>query len=101
MEAGSGTQQVRLANEGLARIDLTQPPDKMEFVLDREREVSDHIHRTYVMISKNQRISCYEGFQELLRQGADGIWIATLFNEMDLTFTSEANLSVIRWEVRK
>ena len=101
LEAGSGTQQVRLANEGLARIDLTQPPDKMEFVLDREREVSDHIHRTYVMISKNQRISCYEGFQELLRQGADGIWIATLFNEMDLTFTSEANLSVIRWEVRK
>lgn len=101
LETGSGMQQVRLANEGLARIDLVQKPDKMEFILSREREAADYIHRTYVMISKNQRISCYEGFQELLRQGAGGIWIATLYKEMELTLPKDFNLSVLRWEVKK
>lgn len=101
LEVGSGRQQVRLANEGLSRIDLVQKPDKMEFVLTRERESMDHTHRTYVMISKNQRISCYEGFKELLHQGAGGIWIATLYKEMNMTLPMDSDLSVIRWEVKK
>lgn len=101
LEAGTGRQQVRLANEGLARMDLRQQADKMEFVLSRERESMEHTHRTYVMISKNQRISCYEGFQELLSQGAGGIWIATLYKEMKWTLPTDGMMSVIRWEVKK
>lgn len=101
LETGSGRQQVRLANEGLCRLDLGQQADKMEFVLSREREKQEHVSRTYVMISKNQRSSCYEGFQELLSQGAGGIWIATLYNDMKWTLPAEGNVSVIRWEVKK
>lgn len=101
LEVGSGKQQVRLANEGLCRLDLKQQADKMEFVLSRERESMEHTHRTYVMISKNQRNSCYGGFQELLGQGAGGIWIAALYNEMEWTLPVDQAVPVVRWEVKK
>lgn len=101
LETGSGKQQVRLANEGLARLDLGQEAERMEFVLSRERERQEHANRTYVMISKSQRISCYEGFQTLLSQGAGGIWIAMLHNDMECTLPADRDVPVMRWEVRK
>ncbi|MBS6196328.1 MAG: DUF58 domain-containing protein [Clostridiales bacterium] len=101
LEAGSGKQQVRTVNEGLSRIDLVQKAEKMEILLSREREFMDKTHRTYVMISKNQRNTCYEGFMELLGQGAAGIWIATLYREMELTIPENGKLPVLRWEVEK
>ena len=101
LATGSGKQQIRLASEGLARLDLKQKADCMEFVLDREKERSEKVNRTYVMISKNQRPGCYESFCNLIRQGAGGIWIATLYNDMPLQLQDTPGISVIRWEVRK
>lgn len=101
LTAGSGKQQIRSVNEGLSRLDLIQKADKMEFVLSRERETVEYTQKTYVMISKNQRISCYEGFQELLHQGASGIWIATLYEEMEWTLPRSREFAVLRWEVEK
>lgn len=101
LEAGSGKQQIRTVSEALARLDLVQKAEKMEILLSRERESMEKTRRTYVMISKNQRISCYEGFMELLRQGAAGIWIATLYNDMELVLPDTRQLPVLRWEVEK
>ncbi|NCB92144.1 MAG: DUF58 domain-containing protein [Clostridia bacterium] len=103
LNAGTGKQQVRALNEGLSRIDLTQLADKMEFVLSREREdaLADSVQKTYIMISKNQRISCFEGFLDLLNQGSSGIWIATLYDDMEWNLPSIRQLPVVRWEVKK
>ena len=54
----------------------------MEVILDRLREEENRGNRTYVMISKNQRESCYEGFYRLLDEGGTGVWIATLYDYM-------------------
>ena len=51
----------------------------MEVILDRLREEANRGNRTYVMISKNQRERCYDGFSRLLHEGGTGVWIATLF----------------------
>jgi uncharacterized protein (DUF58 family) len=103
LSAGTGKQQVRSMNEGLARLDFTKLADKMEFVLSRERESAgaEATQKTYVMISKNQRSSCYEGFCQLLAQGASGIWIATLYNDMVWNLPVTRELPVLRWEVKK
>lgn len=101
METGSGKQQIRFVNEGLARIDLVQTPEKMESVLIREREKAERTQRTYVMIAKAQKKVCYEAFMELLAQGASGIWIATLHEEMKLTLPDTHSLPILRWEVKK
>lgn len=98
---GTGKQQVRYVNEGLARLDLVQKTEPMEFVIDRERERMDASARTCIMISKNQKKSCYEGFMELLRQGSGGIWIAALYSEMELRLPSDSRCPVLRWEVKK
>lgn len=100
-EPGAGKQQIRYINEGLARLDLLQQADPMEFLLDREREKMEVSSRTYVMISKNQKKDCYESFLKLLDQGAGGIWISTLYKEMDLHLTQTSCCPIIRWEVRK
>ena len=73
----------------------------MEFLLDREREKMEVSSRTYVMISKNQKKDCYESFLKLLDQGAGGIWISTLYKEMDLHLTQTSCCPIIRWEMRK
>lgn len=100
-EPGAGKQQIRYINEGLARLDLLQQADPMEFLLDREREKMEVSSRTYVMISKNQKKDCYESFLKLLDQGAGGIWISTLYKEMDLHLTQTSCCPIIRWEMRK
>ncbi len=101
LKAGTGEQQVRLVNEGLSRIDLTQKADPMEFVLDRERVMGTGAATTYVMISKNQRPSCVEAFCRLAREGSGCIWIATLYAEMEWKLPHSEQISWIRWEVEK
>ena len=101
LEVGSGKQQIRLLNEGLSRLDLKQAPEPMEHILEQERENLESTQKTYVMISKNQRMTCYEAFVELLHQGTSGIWISTLYNDMELTLPENGNLPVIYWEVEK
>lgn len=101
LAVGSGKQQVRLVNEGLSRLDLTQAPEPMEHILEKERQNLESTQKTYIMISKNQRVSCYELFLELLHQGTNGIWISTLYNDMELTLPQNGNLPLIYWEVEK
>lgn len=98
---GSGNQQILLMNEGLSRLDLLKKSDPMEQILDREREKLEYTQRTYIMISKNQRISCYEGFLRLLHQGTSGIWISTRYHDMEWVLPKYGNLPVLYWEVEK
>lgn len=100
-EPGAGKQQIRYINEGLARLDLLQKAEPMGFLLDREREKREVSSRTYLMISKNQKENCYESFLKLLQQGAGGIWISTLYKEMELQLRQTPDCPIIRWEVRK
>jgi hypothetical protein len=53
------------------------------------------------MISKNQRVGCYEGFLELIDQGAAGFWISTRYNDMEWKLPKHGKLPVIEWEVRR
>ena len=67
LNGGTGPQQVRSLYEGLTRLDLTKKAEHMEVILDRLREEKENGNRTYVMISKNQRESCYEGLTAFCR----------------------------------
>lgn len=101
LEVGSGKQQISHLNEGLSRLDLTQVPEPMENILEKERENLESTQKTYVMISKNQRMTCYEEFLELLNQGTNGIWISTLYDDMEQTLPKNGNVPLIYWEVEK
>lgn len=101
MNGGTGPQQVRSLYEGLTRLDLTKKAEHMEVILDRLREEKENGNRTYVMISKNQRESCYEGFDSLLQDGGTGAWIATLYDDMEWKLPENRKVTMIRWEVAK
>ena len=73
----------------------------MEVILDRLREEKENGNRTYVMISKNQRESCYEGFDSLLQDGVTVAWIATLYDDMEWKLPENWKVTTIRWEVAK
>ena len=53
------------------------------------------------MISKNQRESCYEGFDSLLQDGGTGAWIATLYDDMEWKLPENRKVTTVRWEVAK
>lgn len=101
LDAGVGKRQLDAINEGLARIDLAQKPDRMEFVLQREREAMQGNTATYLMISKSQRESCLEAYEKLLQNGTSGIWIATLHQDMEWEPAHPVTFPVLRWEVEK
>lgn len=101
LEAGTGKQQLLNVNRGLARINLGKEPESMEILLKEERANVTHLQKTYIMISKNQRGNVYEGFRELVRQGASGFWISTRYDDMEWTLPEYGNLPVIDWEVRR
>ena len=101
LNGGTGPQQVRSLYEGLTRLDLTKKAEHMEVILDRLREEKENGNRTYVMISKNQRESCYEGFDSLLQDGGTGAWIATLYDDMEWKLPENWKVTTIRWEVAK
>ena len=87
--------------EGLTRLDLDQKAEHMEVILDRLREEANRGNRTYVMISKNQRESCYDGFSRLQNEGGTGVWIATLYEDMEWKLPDSRNMTALRWEVAK
>lgn len=101
LEAGSGKQQFLNVNRGLARIDLSKEPESMERLLKEEREQMTHLQKTYIMISKNQRTGVYERFYELVRQGADGCWISTRYDDMEWKLPKSGSFPVVDWEVRR
>ena len=101
LEAGTGKQQLLNVNRGLARIDLGKEPESMEVLLREERVNMSRLHKTYIMISKNQRVGVYERFQDLICQGAAGFWISTRYDDMEWKLPKQGNLPVIDWEVRR
>ena len=101
LESGTGKQQFLNANRGLARIDLSKQPVSMELLIRKERENLSHLHKTYIMLSKNQRIDCYEAFQELIHQGTCGFWISTRYKDMEWKLPKYESLPVVDWEVER
>lgn len=101
LEAGTGKQQLANISRGLARIDLEKNPGSMEQVITHERENLSHLQKTYIMISKNQRITCYEAFLSLIHQGTSGFWISTRYDDMEWKLPRYGNLPVIDWEVER
>lgn len=101
LEAGTGKQQFLNINRGLARIDLAKNPESMEHLILKERENLSHLQKTYIMISKNQRVGCYDAFLDLIHQGTKGFWISTRYNDMEWKLPRYGNLPVIDWEVER
>lgn len=101
LSAGMGQQQVQNAREGLARIDLDQSADSMDALLDLELNKMEKVSCTYVMIAKNQQMSKYEKLEKLVQQGAGGIWISVLHDDMERTLPKEGKIQLIYWEVPK
>ena len=77
LAAGTGKQQLTNINRALSRIDLKKDPEVMALTLEKERKSLSHSQKTFILISKNQRMDCYEGFLNLIEQGAAGFWIST------------------------
>ena len=101
VSVGNGKQQLANMNRALSRIDLKKNPEAMESILREEREKLTHLQKTYVMISKNQRMDSYNGFMELIQQGAAGFWISTRYGDMEWKLPQYGNLPVIYWEVER
>lgn len=101
LEAGTGKQQLLNINRGLSRIDLEKNPASMKEVIMNERENITHLQKTYILISKNQRIDCYEAFLNLINQGTNGFWISTRYDDMEWKLPKYSNLPVIDWEVER
>lgn len=101
LRPGSGKQQIQKINQALARLDLTQEVQPMEFVLDRLREQETDRCRAYIMISKNQKASCQEAFLKLVGAGNGSIWISTLYKEMEWKPCYGNHVSWMRWEVKQ
>lgn len=101
LESGTGKQQFLNINRGLSRIDLSKNPASMEQIVLKERETLSHLQKTYIMISKNQRIGCYEAFLNLIHQGTNGFWISTRYNDMEWKLPKHESLPVIDWEVER
>lgn len=99
--AGTGKQQFFNVCRGLARIDLGKDKEAMAQMVLKERENLEHLQKTYIMISKNQREDCYEAFSSLLHQGVNGFWISTRYNDMEWKLPKHAVLPVIDWEVER
>lgn len=98
---GTGKQQMENINRGLARIDLSKTPVPMEQIVDNERKNLEHLQRTYLMISKNQRKESFESFTNLLKEGASGYWISMRYEEMEWKLPVDGSIPVIHWEVQR
>ena len=101
LESGTGKQQFYNISRGLARMDLGKDKESMAQIVANERKQLSHLQKTYIMISKNQREDCYEGFLSLIRQGTSGFWISTRYDDMEWKLPKYANLPVIHWEVER
>lgn len=96
---GTGKQQLANINRALSRIDLIKIPEAMEWIVEQERQKMTHLQKTYIMISKNQRMDSYNAFLNLIDQGTSGFWISTRYKEMEWKLPQYGKLPIIHWEV--
>ena len=99
LSAGTGKQQLENINRGLSRIDLSKRTEVMKTIIREERDKLSHLQKTFIMISKNQRMDCYEEFLNLIHQGVNGFWIHTGYSGTECTLPENRNITFINWEV--
>ena len=53
------------------------------------------------MISNSMSNSLQDAFEQLIKTGSSAMWIAPLYEDMDLRVRKIPNMDIIRWEVNK
>ncbi len=101
LPTGTGLRQVNAINEILARIDLAH---EMEPCINQVKRIYNE-HGTslplYVMISNCMKDDLQEAFSVLAQTGAASLWIAPLYDDMELHVKKTDHMDLIRWEVDK
>ena len=55
----------------------------------------------YIMISNSMSNSLQDAFEQLIKTGSSAMWIAPLYEDMELRVRKIPNMDIIRWEVNK
>ena len=100
---GSGLRHVNAIAEVLARIDLTRT---VVSCTDQLHELTNKMANStsaplYIMISNSMSNSLQDAFEQLIKTGSCAMWIAPLYEDMDLRVRKIPNMDIIRWEVNK
>lgn len=100
---GSGLRHVNAIAEVLARIDLTRT---VVSCTEQIKELTKATAGTasaplYIMISNSMSDSLQSAFHELIKTGSSAMWIAPLYEDMELRVKQVPNLDIVRWEVNK
>lgn len=100
---GSGLRHVNAIAEVLARIDLTRT---VVSCTDQLHELTNKMANStsaplYIMISNSMSNSLQDAFEQLIKTGSSAMWIAPLYEDMELRVRKVPNMEIIRWEVNK
>lgn len=96
---GTGLRQINAINEVLARIDLTSQMESCLNQVQRVRAEQGTSLPLYVMISNCMRQDLQDAFCALANDSAGALWIAPLYEDMELHVEKTQKMDVIRWEV--
>ena len=98
LPAGTGPMQINSINEALARIDLSL---EVTPCIELVRQLDDTASSSalYVMISNCMRTDLQEAFLTRICNSAGGMWIAPLYEDMELKVSEADDLQIVRWEV--
>ncbi|MBQ8639595.1 MAG: DUF58 domain-containing protein [Lachnospiraceae bacterium] len=101
LPAGTGLRQVNTINEILARIDLTKETIPCINLVEelKSRPDSSASMPLYVMISNCMRQDLQQSFASLAAHSAGAMWIAPLYDDMELHVEQTPQMDVVRWEV--
>lgn len=101
LPTGTGLRQVNAINEILSRIDLTKEMEPCVNQVKRVLYEKSNSLPLYVMISNCMKDDLQDAFAELARTAAASLWIAPLYEDMELHVKAAENMDIIRWEVDK
>ena len=98
---GSGPRHVNAIAEVLARIDLTRNIVSCTEQLNELSKTAVSNAPIYIMISNSMSDSLQEAFSKLIKQSSSAMWIAPLYDDMEMRIKQVPNLEIVRWEVNK
>lgn len=101
LPAGTGLRQINAINEILARIDLNQEAKPCIELVEQLLALPKPSVPLYVMISNCMRQDLQEAFASLAASGAGALWIAPLYEDMELRTVKTEHMDVLRWEVNR
>lgn len=99
--SGNGIRQMNAISEALARIDLSLIPDSFAEKLNAELALASDSHPIYIMISHNMNKSIQRDFALLAKQGSACMWIAPLYDDMEMRVEPVEGIEAVRWEVNR